>query len=534
MAKQILFDERARAKVVAGVESLARAVKVTLGPAGKNVVIEKSFGGPHVTKDGVSVAKEIELQDPFENMGAKLVREVASKTNDVAGDGTTTATVLAESILKRGQRFLAAGVNPAELRQGIDQAVNAVVAELEAKSKKIKKREEIAQVGSISANNDEEIGELLADAVDRVGQEGVITVEEGKTSSTEVEYVEGMQFDKGYVSPYFITDPKSMEAVLEDCLVLIYEKKISNARDLIPILEATSRGGKPLLIIAEDIEAEAMATLVVNRLKGILNVCAVKAPGFGDRRKAMLQDIAILTGGTCISEDLGIQLENVTPEHLGTARKIVVTKDSTTVIEGAGKKADLTARADSIRAQIEKTTSDYDREKLQERLAKLTGGVAVIHVGALTEADMKQKKDRVDDALNATRAAVEEGVVAGGGIALLRASAVLDSLRAKGDRKLGVQIVREACAAPIRQIAENAGEDASVVLDEASERKENEGFNALTGAFVDMFKAGIIDPTKVVRTALQNAASISGLLLTTDTLVTSIKDDEPEITGAVR
>ncbi|MCA8944260.1 MAG: chaperonin GroEL, partial [Planctomycetes bacterium] len=404
MAKQIMFDEDARRKAVEGVQKLARAVKVTLGPAGKNVIIEKSFGGPMVTKDGVSVAKEIELEDPFENMGAKLVREVASKTNDVAGDGTTTATVLAESILTTGQRYLAAGMNPQELRAGIDQAVKAIVDSIEASAKKINDRKSIAMVGAISANNDQEIGKLLADAVDKVGPEGVITVEEGKGSETELEFVEGMQFDKGYISPYFITDPKTMETVFENPLILICEKKISNARDLVPVLEQVSRTGQPLLIIAEDIEAEALATLVVNRLKGILNVCAVKAPGFGDRRKAILQDIAILTKGQCISEDLGLQLSNVTSEHLGSARKVVVSKDATTIVEGAGKKTDITARADSIRTQMDKTTSDYDREKLQERLAKLTGGVAVIHVGAMTEADMKQKKQRVEDALNATRA----------------------------------------------------------------------------------------------------------------------------------
>ncbi|MEO0480621.1 MAG: chaperonin GroEL [Planctomycetota bacterium] len=533
MAKQILFDENARSKAVAGVRALARAVKVTLGPAGKNVVIEKSFGGPMVTKDGVSVAKEVELEDPFENMGAKLVREVASKTNDVAGDGTTTATVLAEAILTQGQRFLTAGVNPQELRAGIDKAVEAVVAQLESMSKKIKDRTDIAKVGSISANNDLEIGELLADAVDKVGKEGVITVEEGKTSTTDLEFVEGMSFDKGYISPYFITDPKSMEAVLEDAKILVLEKKISNARDLIPVLEDVSRSGAPLLIICEDIEGEALATLVVNRLKGILNICAVKAPGFGDRRKAILQDIATLTGGTCIAEDLGLELKNVDASHLGTARKIVVGKESTTVIEGAGKKTEIKKRADSIRAQIEKTTSDYDREKLQERLAKLTGGVAIIRVGALTEADMKQKKQRVEDALNATRAAVEEGVVVGGGMALLRASEVLSDMRGRGDQKFGIEIIQAACEAPIRQIATNAGEEPAVVVDEARNRKLSDGYDAVTGEYVDMFKAGIIDPAKVCRTALQNAASIAGLMLTTNTLVTTLEDDTEPVTGAV-
>ncbi|MGE0144356.1 MAG: chaperonin GroEL [Planctomycetota bacterium] len=535
MAKQIMFDEVARRKIVEGVQRLAKAVKVTLGPAGKNVIIEKSFGAPQVTRDGVTVAKEIELEDPFENMGAKLVREVSSKTNDVAGDGTTTATVLAEAIITTGQRFLTAGVNPMDLKNGIDKAVAAVVAELEANTKPVKNRDDIAKVGTISANSDTEIGNLLAEAVEKVGKEGVITVEEGKGSTTDVEYVDGMSFDKGYVSPYFITDPKTMECVFEDAKVLLFEKKISNARDLIPVLEEVSRAGKPLLIVAEDVEAEALATLVVNRLKGILNICAVKAPGFGDRRKAILQDIAVLTGGTCVSEDLGIKLESVNSSHLGTARKIVVKKEATVIVGGAGKKADITGRADSIRAQIEKTTSDYDREKLQERLAKLTGGVAVIHVGAVTEADMKQKKQRVEDALNATRAAVDEGVVIGGGMALLRASAVLDALRVKGDERYGVEIIKRACEAPIRQIAENAGADPAVVVDEAAGRKKaSEGFDAVSGKFVDMFQAGIIDPTKVVRTALQNAASIGGLLLTTNTLVTSLKDENPAVSGALK
>ncbi len=534
MAKQIMFDEAARRKALQGVARLAKAVKVTLGPAGKNVILEKSFGGPQVTRDGVTVAKEIELECPFENMGAKLVQEVASKTNDVAGDGTTTATVLAEAILRTGQRYLTSGVNPSELRAGIDAAVTAVVEELERMSKKIKNREEIAQVGTISANSDPEIGALLADAVDRVGQEGVITVEEGQSSTTDLEFVEGMQFDKGYISPYFITDPKTMETVFEDARILIFEKKISSVRDLVPLLEKVTRAGKPLLIVAEDVESEALATLVVNRLKGVLNVCAVKAPGFGDRRKAMLQDLAILTGGTFVSDDLGIKLEAVELDHLGSARRIRVTKDATTVIEGAGKKADIKARAETIRTQIEKTTSDYDREKLQERLAKITGGVAVVRVGALTEADMKQKKQRVEDALNATRAAVEEGIVPGGGCALLRASSVLEDLRQRGDRKLGVAIVRTACQAPIRQIADNAGEDGSVVVEEVLAGKQSQGFDAVSGEMVDMFKAGIIDPTKVVRTALQNAASIAGLMLTTDTLVTSIKEDSSSVEGAIK
>jgi chaperonin GroEL len=534
MGKQIMYDDVARRKAVAGVEKLAKAVKVTLGPAGKNVIIEKSFGGPQVTKDGVTVAKEVELEDPFENMGAKLVREVASKTNDVAGDGTTTATVLAEAILTIGQRYLTSGVDPNDLRSGIDLAVEAVCKELAAMAKKVdnKSREQIAQVGAISANNDTEIGNMLADAMMKVGAEGVVTVEEGKSFETELEHVDGMQFDKGYISPYFITDAKTMEASFDDALVLIHEKKISNVREMIPLLEAVSRAGKPLVIIAEDLESEAMAALVVNRLKGVLNVCAVKAPGFGDRRKAMLQDLATLTGGQYISEELGIQLEKVELSHLGSAKKIRISKDATTIIGGGGKKDEIKARADSIRSQIEKTTSDYDREKLQERLAKLTGGVAILRAGAMTEADMKQKKQRIEDALNATRAAVEEGIVPGGGTALLRASKVLDTIKVKGDQQFGVEIIKRACEAPMRQIATNAGEDGSVVVDEASSKKPNEGFNALTGEWVDMFKAGVVDPTKVVRSALQNAASISGLMLTTNTMVTSIQDEKKAVEGS--
>ncbi|MEE2885828.1 MAG: chaperonin GroEL [Planctomycetota bacterium] len=533
MAKQIMFDESARRKVVEGVTKLAKVVKVTLGPAGKNVIVEKSFGGPMVTRDGVTVAKEIELEDPFENMGAKLVQEVASKTNDTAGDGTTTATVLAESIIKTGQRFLTAGTNPNELRAGIDQAVSAVVTEIEAMSKAVKGREQIASVGAISANQDEEIGKLLADAVVKVGSEGVITVEEGNGAETELEFVEGMEFDKGYISPYFITDPKTMEAVLENPYILIFEKKISNVRDLVPILEKVGSSSRPLLIIAEDVESEALAALVINRLKGVLNVAAVKAPGFGDRRKAILGDIATVTSGTCISEDLGIQLESVEIDQLGTAKKVIISKDATTIIEGAGKKSDVKGRSDSIRNQIENSSSTYDKEKLQERLAKLTGGVAIIRVGALTEADMKQKKQRVDDALNATRAAVEEGVVVGGGAALLRASKVLDSLKTKGDRRFGVELIKQACQAPLRQIAENAGEEGAVIVDETLSRPATEGFNAVNNQWVDLVKTGIIDPAKVVRCALQNAASIAGLMLTTDTLVTSVKDDEDAVEGAV-
>ena len=533
MAKQLMYGEAARRKALAGVEKLVKVVKVTLGPAGKNVIIEKAFGNPMVTRDGVSVAKEIELEDPFENMGAKLVREVASKTNDVAGDGTTTATVLAEAILKAGQRFLTSGVNPMDLRAGIEEGVAAIVKTLSEMSRKIKSQEEIAQVGTISANNDAEIGKLLADAMAKVGKEGVITVEEGKGATTELEFVEGMQFDKGYISPYFITDPKTMEAVLEDCRILIFEKKVSSVRDLLPLLEAAMRSSKPLLIIAEDVEAEALAALVINRLKGVLNVCAVKAPGFGDRRKAILQDIATLTGGTCVSEDLGMKLENVTLEQLGSAKKVKISKDFTTIIEGAGKKQEITKRADSIRAQIEKTTSDYDREKLQERLAKITGGVAVIRVGAATESDMKQKKQRVEDALNATRAAVEEGIVTGGGTALLRAARGLEDLKTKGDKRFGIEIVAQACAEPIRTIAENAGEDGAVIVEEALSRKDTEGYDAISGKWVDMFKVGIVDPVKVVRCALQNAASIAGLMLTTDTLLTALKEHESTVEGAI-
>jgi chaperonin GroEL len=533
MAKQFMFDESARRKVVDGVTKLAKVVKVTLGPAGKNVIVEKSFGGPMVTRDGVSVAKEIELEDPFENMGAKLVQEVASKTNDTAGDGTTTATLLAESIIVDGQRYLTSGANPNDLRAGINAAVKAVVAELSSMSKTVKGRDQIASVGTISANQDKEIGDLLADAVVKVGAEGVITVEEGNSAETTLEFVEGMEFDKGYISPYFITDPKTMEAVLEDPYILIFEKKIGSVQDLVPILEKTSGSGRPLLIIAEDVESEALAALVINRIKGVLSVCAVKAPGFGDRRKAILSDIATVTGGKCISEDLGIKLESVEIDQLGTAKKVVISKDATTIIEGAGKKADVNARAESIRGQLEATTSNYDKEKLQERLAKITGGVAIIRVGAQTEADMKQKKQRVEDALNATRAAVEEGIVTGGGTALLRASSALDKLKVKGDQRFGVEIIRKACEAPLHQIAENAGEEGAVIVDETRSRKASEGFDALACEWVDMIKTGIIDPTKVVRFALQNAASIAGLMLTTDTLVTSVKDNEKAVDGAV-
>jgi len=534
VAKQIMFDEEARRKFLQGVEKLSRTVKVTLGPSGKNVIMEKSFGGPQVTKDGVTVAKEIELEDPFENMGAKLMQEVASKTNDKAGDGTTTATVLAEAILVSGQKYLIAGVNPVELRRGIEKGVEAALARIDELSKPVKNNNEVVQVGTISANNDAEIGQLLAEAIEKVGQEGVISVEEGKSLDTQLDFVEGMSFDKGYISPYFITDVNAMEAVFEDAYLLLSEKKISNVRELVPVLEKVNGTGKPLIIIAEDIEAEALAMLVVNRLKGILNVCAVKAPGFGDRRKAILADIATQTGGTVHSEDLGRKLENLEVSDLGQAKKVRIRKDETVIVEGAGKKAAIKERIDQLRGQIERTTSDYDREKLQERLAKLTGGVAIIRVGAATESDMKQKKQRVEDALNATRAAVEDGIVAGGGTTLLLTKETIEALKGlRGDERLGVEIVARAVEAPIRQIAENAGEDGSVVAAETLERKPGHGFNAETGEWGDMFKMGIIDPTKVVKIALQNAASIAGLMLTTDSMVTTIKDKTSAVHGAI-
>ncbi|MFN0205932.1 MAG: chaperonin GroEL [Planctomycetota bacterium] len=534
MAKQLIFDDNARQKIKTGVQKLARSVKVTLGPAGRNVIFERSFGGPTVTRDGVTVAKEIELSDPFENMGAKLVHEVASKTNDVAGDGTTTATVLAEAIYCEGLRYLANGCNPVLVKSGIDASVEAIVSELEKQSKKINSnnRDEISQVGTISANQDKFIGDLLADAIVKVGKDGVITVEEGKAVETSLEVVDGMQFDKGYISPYFITDVTRMTAALKDCYIFITEKKIGNVRELLPLLDKVVQQGRPLLIIAEDIDGEALATLVVNKLKGILNVCAVKAPGFGDRRKAMLADIAALTGGKALTEDLGIKLESIDATWLGQADSITVEKEKTTIVGGKGSKKDLDGRISQIRAQIEKTTSDYDKEKLQERLAKLAGGVAVIRVGATTEAEMKEKKMRVEDALHATRAAVEEGVVPGGGVALIRAQASLDKVKFTDDRQYGVEIMRKAIEAPARQIAQNAGFDGSVVIEETKENKGSFGFNALTGKFEDLVKAGVLDPTKVVRTALQNAASISGLMLTTDTLVTSLKDKKSRIEGA--
>jgi len=530
--KKIAYDQEARERMRDGVKQLARAVKVTLGPRGRNVIIEKSFGSPTVTKDGVSVAKEIELEGKYENLGAQLVKEVASKTSDVAGDGTTTATVLAEAIFEEGIKNVTAGANPVALKRGIEKAVEAVCGQVKKIKIDVKGKKEIAQVGSIAANNDEEIGGILSDAMERVGKDGVITVEEGKSLATEVMWVEGMQFDKGYLSPHFATNQEKMEAELENPFILIHEKKISSIKDMLPLLEKIAQSGRPLLIIAEDIEGEALATLVVNKLRGVFKCCAVKAPGFGDRRKAMMEDIGVVTGGKAIFEDLGINLEGLTTADLGSAKKVIVGKDDCTIVEGAGKAKDTKARMEQIRAEIGRTTSDYDREKLQERLAKLTGGVAIIRSGAMTEADMKQKKQRIEDALNATRAAVEEGIVPGGGTALLRASKALDSLKVKGDQQFGVEIVKRACEAPMRQIAENAGEDGSVVVDEAQDKKANEGFNALTGTWTDMFKAGVVDPCKVVRSALQNAASISGLMLTTNTMVTSIEDDKAAVDGS--
>ncbi len=520
-AKEVKFAQDARERMLHGVDVLANAVKVTLGPKGRNVVLEKSFGAPRITKDGVTVAKEIELEDKFENMGAQMVREVASKTSDTAGDGTTTATVLAHAIVREGAKSVAAGANPMDLKRGIDLAVNAVVAELSTKAKKITSSEEIAQVGTISANGDKEIGSMIAKAMEKVGNDGVITVEEAKALDTELEVVEGMQFDRGYISPYFITDADKMRVELENPYILINEKKLSNLQSILPLLEAVVQSGKPLLVIAEDVEGEALATLVVNKLRGGLKVAAVKAPGFGDRRKAMLQDIAVLTGGQVISEDLGIKLENVTLDMLGHAKKVVITKDDTTIVDGAGKKSDIEARVAQIKQQIEDTTSDYDREKLQERLAKLAGGVAVIKVGGATEVEVKEKKDRVDDALNATRAAVEEGILPGGGVALIRSQKALDSLKADNDdQKVGITIVRRALQAPARQIAENAGEDGAVVVGRIVDKDEySYGYNAATGEYGNLVKQGVIDPAKVVRTALQDAASVAGLLITTEAMV---------------
>ena len=536
MAKQLIFSDDARKKILDGVNKLADVVAVTMGPTGRNVIVNKSYGGPTVTKDGVTVSKEVELEDPFENMGAKLVNEVASKTSDQAGDGTTTATVLARAIFKEGLKNIVAGANPTALRRGIDKAVDAAVDQLHELTKAVTTKQEIANVGAISANNDPTIGNLLAEAMEAVGNDGVITVEEGKTAETTYEVVEGMQFDKGYISPYFINNPTKMDCVMEDVFILLHEKKISNIRELIPLLEKTAQQMKPLMIICEDVDNEAMTMLVVNKLRGILDVCAVKAPGFGDRRKAMLQDIAILTGGTVISEDLGIKLENVTIEQLGKAQQITVDKDATTIVKGGGKKADIKARVDLLRKQIETTESDYDREKFQERLAKLSGGVAVIQVGASTETEMKQKKARIEDALHATRAAAQEGILPGGGVALLRCKEAVEKVRssAKGDEKVGVDLVLRVLSMPMIQIAENCGLDGSVIADEVLQKPTNTGFDANSGKYVDMYKSGIIDPLKVVRTALTNAASIAGLMLMTETLVTDYKkDDEKEIYGAV-
>ncbi len=526
-AKQLQFDENARHTLLRGVEKLAKAVKATLGPSGRNVILDKKFGSPTITKDGVTVAKEIELEDPYENMGAQLVREVASKTSDVAGDGTTTATILAESIYREGLRNVTAGANPTSLQRGIMKGVEAIVEDLKKLSKKVSDRTEIAQVATVSANWDKTIGEIIADAMDKVGKDGTITVEEAKSIETTLDVVEGMQFDKGYLSPYFVTNAEAMEAVLENAYILIYEKKISSLKDLLPLLEKVAKAGRPLLIISEDVEGEALATLVVNKLRGTLQVCAVKAPGFGDRRKAMLEDIAVLTGGRLISEDLGIKLENIKLEDLGKAKRVTVDKENTTIVEGEGKKADIQGRVAQIRRQIEETTSDYDREKLQERLAKLAGGVAVVNVGAATETEMKEKKARVEDALHATRAAVEEGIVPGGGVALLRAQKALDNIKGlEGDEKVGVAIVRRAIEEPTRQLADNAGREGALVVEEIKKRKGNEGYDVANDEYTDLVKAGIVDPTKVTRSALQNAASIAGLLLTTEALVTEIPEKE--------
>ena len=523
-AKQLQFDEAARHALLRGIEKLARAVKATLGPSGRNVILDKKFGSPTITKDGVTVAKEIELDCPYENMGAQLVREVASKTSDIAGDGTTTATVLAEAIYKEGLKNVTAGANPTSLQRGINKAVEAVVAELVKISKKVKDRTEIAQVATVSANWDTAIGNIIADAMDKVGKDGTITVEEAKSIETTLDVVEGMQFDKGYISPYFVTNAESMEAILDNPYILNHEKKISSLKDLLPVLEKVAKTGKPLLIISEDVEGEALATLVVNKLRGTINVAAVKAPGFGDRRKAMLEDIAILTGGRMLSEDLGIKLENITLEDLGRAKRVTIDKENTTIVEGSGKQADIAGRVNQIRRQIEETTSDYDREKLQERLAKLAGGVAVINVGAATETEMKEKKARVEDALHATRAAVEEGIVPGGGVAFIRAQKGIDNLKLEGDEAVGAQIVRRAIEAPLRQLADNAGLEGALIVQEVKKRKGNEGLNIATGEYIDLVKAGVVDPTKVTRSSLQNAASISGLLLTTECVVTELPE----------
>jgi len=525
-AKQLLFEEAARQSLLRGVQKLARAVAVTLGPRGRNVVLDKKYGSPLITKDGVTVAKEIELEDPYENMGAQMVREVASKTSDVAGDGTTTATVLAEAIYREGLKNVTAGSNPMALKRGIDTAVETAVGALKKLSKEVKSRTEIAQVATISANGDKTIGEIIADAMDKVGKDGSITVEEAKSIETTLDVVEGMQFDKGYASPYFVTDTETMECVLENAYILIHEKKISSLKDMLPLLEKVAKVGKPLLIIAEEVEGEALATLVVNKLRGTLQVAAVKAPGFGDRRKAMCEDIAILTGGKFLSEDLGIKLENVNLEDLGRAKKIIIDKENTTIVEGAGKDSDVQGRISQIKKQIEETTSDYDREKLQERLAKLAGGVAVIRVGAATETAMKEKKARVEDALHATRAAVEEGIVPGGGVALLRVMPEVEKLKLEGDEQIGADIVKRALEEPVRKLAYNAGVEGSIIVQEIKKRKGSEGYNVETLQYEDLFKSGVVDPTKVTRFALQNAASIAGLLLTTECLVTEIPEKE--------
>ena len=527
MAKQLKFDADARAAIKIGVDILTDAVKVTLGPRGRNVIIEKSFGSPLVTKDGVTVAKEVELSDRYENMGAQMVKEVASKTSDVAGDGTTTATILAQAIYREGSKLVAAGYNPMDLKRGVDKAVESIATELKKMSKPTKDPKEIAQVGTISANNDDTIGNIISEAMSKVGKEGVITVEEAKGMETTLEIVEGMQFDRGYLSPYFVTDPERMEVILEDPYILIHEKKISNMKDLLPLLEQIARSGKPLIIVAEEVEGEALATLVVNKLRGTLHCCAVKAPGFGDRRKAMLEDIGVLTGGKAIAEEMGIKLEAVQLSDLGRAKRVVIDKDNTTIIDGAGKKADIEGRVKQIRAQVEETTSDYDKEKLQERLAKLVGGVAVINVGAATESEMKEKKARVEDALHATRAAVEEGIVAGGGVAYIRAAKVLDGLKLDHDQQAGVDIVRKALYEPAKQIAINAGQDGGVVVDKIKNGKGNFGFNAATEEFEDLIAAGILDPTKVTRVALQNAASVAGLMITTECAIAE-KPEEKE------
>ena len=538
MAKQLLFDDRARLKLARGVKTLADAVAVTMGPTGRNVIIDKSFGNPVVTKDGVTVSKEVELEDPYEHMGAKLVNEVASKTSDIAGDGTTTATVLTRAIYEEGLRSISMGANPQIVRKGIEKAAAAAVEFLEKMAKPVSDRKEIEHVGAVSANNDHEIGKLIADAMEKVGRDGVITVEEGKSNVTTLDLAEGMQFDKGYISPYFVTDPAEMKSILENCYVLLFEKKISSLRDMVPLLEKVARAGKPLLIVAEDVEGEALTALVVNRLRGVLQVCAVKAPGFGDRRKAMLGDMAVLTGGELISEDLGIKLETVELNQLGRVKRVEVTKDNCTLIDGAGKTEDIQKRVGQIRKQIEDTDSQYDREKFQERLAKLSGGVAIISVGAATEAEMKQTKARMEDALHATRAAVEEGILPGGGVALLRCIEAIEKVKTKGDEQIGVDIVIRALEAPIRQIANNGGNDGSVVADEVKHKGTNIGFNAVTGEYGDMYKAGIVDPAKVVKSALRNAASIAGLMLTTQVLITKTDTNDgkekKKVEGAIR